>query len=298
MSKKLLGILLSLVLAVSMLTATALAAEGTVAEVDTAEKLAEAVAAGGEIKLTEDICLTEMVTIPAGKVVTIDLNGKVISGVSSAEAASCVINNKGFLTINDTVGGGKITTEVQNPDLKDIPGYANNTINNGGILVVLGGTIENTGEGAACYPIDTNSGSANTKVTIKGGKIDASEESYAIRLWAGSTKYTNEVTIEGGELSGYRAVWVHLPGNDATQAPYASLTVNGGVLNSVDQTYNSAIYCRTWGQSYANTSVTITGGTINGDVALSGPSSADVNPAETVVISGGTFNSVNSGVYT
>ena len=96
------------------------------------------------------------------------------------------------------------------------------------------------------------------------------------------------VTINGGTISGNRAVWIQLASNTAAVAPIMNLTVNGGTLTSTDQTYNLAIYSYSYGNDMKNVLIDISGGTFNGDIALTG--GLNKNNLETLNISGGTFN--------
>ena len=75
----------------------------------------------------------------------------------------------------------------------------------------------------------------------------------------------------------------------SSKAPLANLTVNGGTLcsNVVDGTGN-VIYSYSYGNSFANTVITITGGEfLDGQVAFGGGYKGDT---ETVTITGGTFD--------
>lgn len=263
---------------------------------ETLDAALDAAQDGDTVTVIKDIEVSEHIVIAADQTVVLDLNGYTISSNIAEETGAALITNKGNLTIKDSGENGKILVTVKTPDGADTPGYASNTITNMGTLVIERGTIENTGMGSACYPIDNNSTTGDAIVTVDGGKVIASANSYAIRMFANSTA-KNDVTINGGELSGYRAVWLQLPGGNDTVEPDANLTITDGVLASVDTTYNSAIYVRTYGNSYANTDITISGGTFNGDIALTGPSSENLAVTETVSVTGGTFNGAN-GIYT
>ena len=64
----------------------------------------------------------------------------------------------------------------------------------------------------------------------------------------------------------------------------AELTVNGGTLKSTDKDgYNLAVYSYSFGDSFAETKITINGGIFDGDVALTGGSCKI--PMETVKVS-------------
>ena len=150
--------------------------------------------------------------MPAGKTVVLNLNGKTISQTKECTESYEMIANNGVLTINDTVGTGKIIlndTGAGDPNF----GWGTYTIRNTGTLVVNGGTIEFVGKqafGKHCsLAIFQYSGST----TINGGQI-INEGYRSVRLWKG------DVTINGGTFSGQ--VWVHCVDDTA------ELTINGG----------------------------------------------------------------------
>jgi len=140
------------------------------AEVKTAAELANALSAGKNVKLINDISVTETLTVPAGVAVELDLNGKTITGTEGRDADNNrihVIVNNGILTIKDgTVksagndGGSAIynnagaTLTIEDVTLygapqsdpvyeagvsKPFPSYA---VNNYGNAVVNGATIK------------------------------------------------------------------------------------------------------------------------------------------------------------
>ena len=75
MKRKMLSMVMALATILSLLPATALAAD-----VDSAEALQNALNAGGEVKLTESV--SGDFVVPAGISVTLDLNGKTITNGS------------------------------------------------------------------------------------------------------------------------------------------------------------------------------------------------------------------------
>jgi len=145
------------------------------------------------------------------------------------------------------------------------------------------------------YVIDNYNG-ANLTVN-EGSKIIQSGEDIAIRMFNASAGGGINVTINGGEISGYRAVWIQLAGSDVSVAPIMNLNINGGTLTSVEQTYNQAIYSYTYGNDTKNTKIVVTEGTFEGDIALIGDLyNNSIEKLETLVVSGGTFNGTY-GVY-
>lgn len=153
---------------------------------------------GGEYKLTENIVLDSPLTVPADKTVVLDLNGHTISHTVECTSSYQMINNKGSLTINDSVGTGKISFDDTGAgDSGQTPGWASYTIRNEGTLIVNNGTIEHLGK----QNNNANNAIFNIQgdTTINGGSIMA-QYSRSVRLWHGS------VTINGGTFDGQ--VWV------------------------------------------------------------------------------------------
>lgn len=241
--------------------------------------------------LGQDFVLDTPIEIAQGKNVTLELNGHTVSKVATSPSPSYLTSVKsgGSLTIKN----GTITFAATTPDTNwggegqpPYPGYANNTISNQGTLIIENATIENkTSKGGASYVIDNYSGAnltinEGTVLTQSGGDI-------AVRMFNGGSGTIN-VTINGGTISGYRAVWVQLASNTTNVAPIMNLTVTGGTLTSTDQTYNQAIYSYSYGNDMQNVLINVSGGTFNGDIALTGGSNK--TNLETLNISGGTFN--------
>ena len=243
------------------------------------------------IVLVSDLVLDSPLQVAQGKTVTLDLNGKTLyqTATSASESHLMAVKSGGSLTIKN----GTLTFAATTPDTvwggegqPPYPGYANNTITNQGTLIIENATIENkTSKGGASYVIDNYSG-ANLIIN-EGAVLTQSGGDIAIRMFNGGSGAIN-VTINGGTISGYRAVWIQLASNTATVAPIMNLTVNGGTLTSTDQTYNQAIYSYSYGNDMQNVLINVTGGTFNGDIALTGGSNK--TNLETLNISGGQFN--------
>lgn len=249
----------------------------TFANVDTAEELLDAINKGvenitldGNIdlgSLTTRAAASDVLTVAAGKNITLDLNGKTISYTKACESSYAMIANNGRLTINDSVGGGKISfkdTGAGDPTF----GWGSYTIQNNNTLVVNGGTIEHLGEQNATEvkhmicAIFQYSGST----TINNGTISTPTYRSA-RLWHG------DMTINGGNFEGQ--LWVHAVDNDA------NLTINGGTFapRGVD---GSSIFIT---NSEYEVNAAVTGGFFNTKIGCSDASKAGVKGC----IVGGTF---------
>ena len=304
--KKFFALVLALVMALS-LTTVAWGLTGTGAEDDpwvvTSEaELADKLDENGYIELGGNIALAGPtgLTVPTGTTVTLDLNGKVLSlSWDVITGATAVITNSGTLTIKDSVGGGsiKIAGSISDPALATVgfPTFAVNTITNKGALTIESGKLVNeaikdsTTSSIASYVVDNNSGERDAILNVEGGVL-LNEHNIAIRQFANSTTNKNEVNITAGEVTGTRAVWIQLPSSNTTLEQKAALNVEGGTLTATGSN-NMAVYSYSYGASYTETEINISGGTFNGDVALGGY--ADYNKitgTETLTITGGDFN--------
>lgn len=243
------------------------------------------------ITLVKDVVLESPLEITQGKSVVLDLNGKTVSETATSASASYLMGVKsgGALTIKN----GTLTFAATTPDTMwggegqpPYPGYANNAIRNEGTLVIENATIENkTQKGGASYVVDNYAG-ANLTIN-EGAVLTQSGGDIAIRMFNGGSGAIN-VTINGGTITGYRAVWIQLASNTTAVAPVMNLTVTGGTLTSTDQTYNQAVYSYSYGNDMKNVLINVSGGVFNGDIALTG--GANKINLETLNISGGTFN--------
>ena len=222
------------------------------------ETLEDAVAAAQNnetITLIDNVVLAEVVTIPAGKTFTIDLNGKAISMEESIIATAYAINNLGNLTITDGVGGGSINARgIYN-------GYGNGGANVASAkITVVNGTInaKGTNGGAAIF----NYGIAD----IQGGNF-TSIGGYSLNNQAGAS-----MTIADGVTA-----------NNGIYSSNATLVVNGGEING-NRSGCHVLYA--W-----NSVVTINGGTFHNN--NSGNSTTMAGGTTKLTINGGKFSIAN-----
>ncbi len=254
------------------------------------EELAAALANGGEYYLVESLNLEDEPMAVTAANTTIHLNGKTINAKSTSSTTSYGIDVKNGATL-ELKGDGLISFYATQPDIEwggegqpAYPGYANNTIRNYGKLIIDGPTIENkTAAGGASYAIDNY---ANSELIVNSGEIQGYDK-VAIRMFSGTKNAPINVTINGGKIEGKRAVWIHVASSDSNVAPIHNLTVTGGTLTATSPEVEPAIYSYSYGNSFANVNVNITGGVFNGDVQFGGGYKGD---QENVNITGGTFN--------
>ena len=225
--------------------------------------------------------------IPAGKKITIDLNGCEIYVTAvlpdgETHKHSGAILNYGELTIDDSCGGGRIAFEY-------IGEYDNGYKRHGAILnlntvIVNGGTVENLTALSSQPAIDsTNYGKTNVYVVINGGTV-RSAGFYAIDMvgyYDFAPALYNNLTVNGGVIEGGVLARVQANTN-------LNLVVTDGIISN-DDGYAVYYYVYYAGCEY---SASITGGTF---VSPEGTDSiyVRINPDETLgaFISGGHFTS-------
>ncbi|MBR4045353.1 MAG: hypothetical protein IKK05_00430 [Alistipes sp.] len=293
----------------------------TINLVDTAEDLAELfeqlddpdvdelnIELGGDIDLndllsagilsTRATAYTSALEIPAGKSLVLDL--KEHNLVYSTDVQNrAMIHNDGDLTIKSTTGAVKYTYTGANDTTYAVGNYA---INNAGTLTIEGNVEAIAGTvgqkfSHAFYAINTSG-----TTVIKSGKI-LNNTNIAIRQWVGSEAKSSDIIIEGGEIEGLRAIWTQLPNSNTNLAPKGKITVTGGTITgtAIDGTMDSenilAIYSYSYGNQMKNVEIEISGGTFNGDIALTGGRSGAKVDVEKITITGGVFNGLWGDVY-
>lgn len=273
----------------------------------TYETLADAVAKadnGATIKLLKDA--EENITIPAGKTITIDLNGKKITNKSAdtitvEKGAALTINgtgtvdnvthgkaaiyNKGAVTLN---GGTFERSAEAGQDSKNNGGNSYYTIlNHGEMTVGEGVTVNNEGHHSSLfsngyYSYKTKDGVEKPTLTINGGMFDGglntikNDDDGILTINNGTFKnYTQAAfqnhgtaTVLNGSFIAESVYSIDNCGCDATHDP-GKLTVSGG-------TFKGTLYVHS---EYSD--VAITGGSFTGSIVKTGGK---------LSITGGTFN--------
>ena len=269
----------------------ALVAEAQIGETKYAT-LAEAVAQGGDILVLTDVVLDAPLVVTGE--VTLNLNGKVIS-YTNTEMNVSMITNRGTLVINDTVGTGEIYYNYAGA-ADASHGKGNYTITNAGHLTLNGGKIHIAKLSVhAKYPINNNNGTGDAIFVMNGGHL-YNYNTAAIRMFCNSTTYKNSVTINGGLVEGYSAIWMQNPGKNTV---HGDLTITDGEIRTTAKAYvegtatvkdvSSKLYCTIDGDGGAwsdSSFVKITGGIFNENVKLD----ANVPANVTIDEENATFN--------
>ena len=282
--------------------------ESTVAMIGTAQyaSLAEAITEaqnGNTIKLLKDV--TQTVTIPEGKELTLDLNGKSIT-VSSG----CAIVNKGKLTVT---GSGIVTAEQA--AVANFPG-ASAALNGGTYSSAKWYVIKNLGEMVIDGPVTVKKpdGSTDPSSLIDNGWYGSADKVAGETVPAQADKA--KLTIKSGAFEGKA-------GSDSCSVvkndDYGVLVITGGTFDSTNNTgTSSATTILNWNVatisggtfigmypisngSYDNDAdqgiLTITGGSFTGRSSLLGQGQGGVSGKGTLTITGGTFDAPAFGGF-
>ena len=257
--------------------------------------LAEALENGSEIVLLTDIELDSALVITGSYV--IDLNGHTLTYTSTV-MGEAMITNKGSLVINDSVGTGVINYNYIGANDASY-GKGNYTISNAGTLTINGGmiTIANLRQHAK-YPIDNNSTTGDAILVINDGHLYNYNTS-AIRMFCNSTTYKNSVTINGGLIEGYSAIWMQNPGSKTVNG---DLTINGGEIRTTAAAYvngtaelkdvSSNLYTTidAEGGNWSESSfIALVGGTFNENVNVYYDAPANVTVGENATFNGNLY---------
>ena len=170
-----------------------------VVEVATAADLATAVAAGGAVKLTADVALPATLTIPAGKEVTIDLNGKTLK--TTPESAVSVEDGS-VLNLSD----GKVSSTTQGE------AYSSICVGNTGKVTV--DNVQFVSDGSLFLVADYSD------VTIKNSSLKA--QAWCVATNASTPTQNPTILLENCTFESETPVMVNVP---------SSLTLDGCTLN-------------------------------------------------------------------
>ena len=230
--------------------------------------LAEAITAaqnGDTIKLLKDV--TENVTIPKGKTLTLDLNGKTLSGGTTAGKPALL--NNGTVTIKDSSEAqtGKICRKDNGA-----PGYY--TIDNQGTMTIESGSVyNNTGTMPRGSSLIRNAGRETAATLIinggdikQDGFIAVKNDDHGILIINGGT-----ITTTGDTDT-----------NTASAVQnWAQATINGGTINGT-------IWTSVWDNNLPSSVTTIKNAKVTGKIIVK-PNSSGLTVIPTLKIEGGDF---------
>ena len=221
---------------------------------------------------------TENVTIPTGKTITLDLNGKNIKPTTGN-----AIVNKGNLTI---VGSGEVA--AQNSESAAIANFPDATANvNGGTFVsAYWYVIKNLGNMTIDGPVTIKKpeGNTDTSSLIDNGWYGSTDKVAGESVSAQADKA--KLTIKSGEFTGKSgSASCSVIKNDG----YATLDISGGTFDSTNnQNTSNSTTILNWNVA------TISGGTFIGQYPLANGAYNNTADKGQFTISGGTFTGLQS----
>ena len=197
-------------------------------EVKDAASLAEKLSKGGKIRLVNDIANDgEVLEIPSGVNVELDLNGKTFTAGSDGYAFANV--HGGTLIINDTAKDGAVNgviyteaggkTVINDGTFNAVDGGKYVLLNSAGSLTINGGEI-NGGSSYPIYSYDDGHELVINDVTVNGtfGCINA---------YAAGNVTVNDGTFKMTGVSGNTSHLVYVSGT-------TNMTINGGTFEKLD----------------------------------------------------------------
>lgn len=215
-----------------------------------------AIDAKGTVTLLGDA--TEDVTIPEGKAITLDLNGKKLTN-----KASHTITNNGTLTVTDSIGGGVVD------NITHAKAALSNAV--GATATLEGGTFMRSKEAGK----DGNNSGGNSYYTI---------ENY------GSMSFGSGASVEN---AGHFSSMIRNGGKNTAESP-AEMTINGGTFKTSSKATSAVLFNSSYGNDPADIgSLEVNGGTFTTNSAaqpvLTNYYDAN-NTATSTVINNGIFN--------
>lgn len=220
---------------------------------DTAEKLTAALTGGGTVILTNDIILTDSITVKEGITAILDLNGYKIE----SRCDGYLLVNEGTLTVNDS--SDDKSGIVCNTSEADDNLMSHFILRNSGMLTVNGGTFGDTDTdrtndntlnwGAALINLENGTavlnggyftcgdnywagkpnGSANYSYAVRSyGELTINDATVYGKMNGGVAADAGEIIINGGDfsVSGSRSYYVAVTSSGTS----STITINGGTF--------------------------------------------------------------------
>ena len=279
---------------------TVVAADGTATSYTTLRAAINAAGNKSTITLLDDV--TEAVTIPSGKVITIDLNGHTIQNSVDTQndkvddsLRNHTVTNNGTLTIQDSVGTGLI--DNRSHGRATVYNTGNLTINSGNFTRSAEVINTDTQPNVNSWYLIENRGTA----TINGGKFSTSSEdgqlgNISSLIRNGDASVSATMTINDGSFTNAAVV--------LKNEKNSTMTVNGGTF-----TLDNSETKWAGGNSvlFADGSTTVNGGNFSTVGDGTGILAADSNMNRYVIVAtanntstkvtGGTFEATDDNTY-
>lgn len=186
--------------------------EGTILkEVTDSESLSSALSANGTVKLAQNITLENSVTIPAGKNVTIDLNGNSLENgkntIIVGEGSKLTIVNNGESVAVKSGDEASEATITSSSDVIKASSKAH-------IIIGEGVNLTTTGENSCCIwiPGNTETGIAENVYVKSAGNLTATKPGPAV-IYHNGNLTSGQIDIVGGKIEHESDVAIYIAGN-------------------------------------------------------------------------------------
>lgn len=231
------------------------------------ESLAEAISHSNKNTITLLANVTENVTIPAGKTITLNLNGFALNGGTVKGKAA--LTNYGTITIKDSseVQTGKVCREDNGT-----AGYY--VIDNQGTMTIAGGHIYNkTG------PMPSGSS------LIRNAGVD---KAATLNITGGDIKHDGFIAVKNDDHGILNISGGTITTTGDTETHTASAVQNWATATITGGTINGTVWTSVWSNELPASVTTIKNATVTGKIVVK-PYSNDLNVKPTLKIEGGEF---------
>lgn len=246
--RRLVSVFCSLAMCAALLPAAVLADDPAVAQMGdtTYPTLQAAVDAAGTDAATITLLdnTAETVTVGAGKNITLDLNGKTVTG----QANAAVLVDGGSLTVQDStvtagpVVGDDYTVTYTSGVLEAGAGKHAVQVYNGGSFVLQSGTVSSTGN---CGIYAGATGSGNGTATVNGGYVHAREygvgamnEGTTLNINGGVIVADDNAAVAGNGTTGLGGTTINIAGGTMISKLITSGYITCGVYHPQSGTLN------------------------------------------------------------
>ena len=247
MKKKLLSVLMVLCLILAMAPAAMAEGDGDTAYTEWTSTTSLPTTSGA-YKLMDDVSMNSSVSY-SGRSIVLDLNGHSITFTNATKnSAAFYFYNNSSLTLEDSVGDGKISND------NSCGNYL--VYVSGGNFTMTGGIIENNNPGSGSAALYINAGS---ECIISGGTVvNTASDARALFVNSGSSVEFNSGEIKNTAVDG-DAIYVNGAGSGSSDT--TTFVMNGGKVTQ-ESTYasNAAIYAN---NGNGNNSIDINGGSVS-----------------------------------
>ena len=180
-----------------------------------------AAANGGNVTLDADVTLKQPLDIKAD--MTLNLNGKTITGALNVAPGANVTIENGTITNGDKTVSGITTNGILTLNNVTIESARHAVRVESGKVVINGGTYEvKPISNSTLHALNVGDNGTEAEVIIKGGTFIGPKDTMADSGSAVNVRSGSKVTIEGGDFSG---------GKNKTLACGGTLTVKGGLFD-------------------------------------------------------------------